>query len=87
MDLNGRLMYLLARDDQAPLVKTEVFSLIVKFMSKRSCWVKPNLFYLKTLNLIFSNDPKAIEKLKKLNPLLALVSLMSGKRTQLIIFL
>jgi hypothetical protein len=80
MDMNARLMYVLASDDDEPLAKKDVLASIVKLMSNHSQWKIPNLFYLKTLNLIAAGDPSTIAPLKKLSPLLTIVSLLSGKR-------
>lgn len=60
MDINARLMYVLAGDDEGHLVKKDVLGLIVKFISKRPLWINSNLFYLKTLNLVTSSNPEAI---------------------------
>jgi hypothetical protein len=80
MDMNSRLMYVLAGDDDGPLVKKDVLTTIVKMIGKKSHWKIPNLYYLKTLNLISANNAEVCLNLKKLAPLLSIISLISGKR-------
>ena len=54
--------------------------MIVKLLFKHTLWKNATLYYLKTLNLITYKDPEIIATLKKLNPLLPIVSVVSGKR-------